>query len=147
MTNEDVTICYNDKNSIKEGGKIMKRIFLVLFIMFFGFSFTSCGREEKSGAQKGWDMYCEENASAIGVSTKEFKEIIEEGLILHYVFLDETEAYYYEGSYGSRYGTKFYFIYYTDSDVVTTSNAETSYEFAMDLYEEGYEGKSGYLIR
>lgn len=125
----------------------MKKLFLVLFVMFFGFSIVSCGKDEKSGAQKGWDMYCEEGANVTGVSTKEYKEIVENGLTLHYVFLEETEAYYYKGSYGSRYGATFYFVYYTTSDVVTASNAETSYEFAVDLYEDGYEGKAGYLMK
>jgi hypothetical protein len=125
----------------------MKKIFLIICMLLLCLAVTSCGNGGNK-YQKGWDRYCKDGAAMSGKTLQEYKALLEGDLTLSYVYLEETNTVYYKGYYGDtqREGSTFYFMYLVDEDYASESQAKLSYQYALDLYYDGYKGASGILI-
>lgn len=125
----------------------MKKIFFIICMLLLYLAVTSCGNGGNK-YQKGWDRYCKDGAAMSGMTLQEYKEIVEEGLTLHYVYLEETDTVYYKGYYGETPTdeTTFYFLYFVEENYASESKASAAYQSALELYEDGTDGEIGQLI-
>ena len=124
----------------------MKKIIYIVCLMLSCFAINSCGNTSKY--QKGWNQYCMNKAAITGTSLEEYKEIVEEGLTLNYVYLEETDTVYYKGYYGETPTdeTTFYFLYFVEENYASESKASAAYQSALELYQDGIDGEIGQLI-
>lgn len=127
--------------------KTIKNLCITLTIIALCLINVSCGGGTKNKAQRGWEVYLEIGAQEAGVSVEKYKEILDvDELSLRYVYREESNTYYYKGTYTTSSGrtSSFYFMYLVDEDF-STDTVEKAYEYALDLYRSGDKGETGTL--